>query len=106
MLAYLNALCLALLEREKVEIHRLMRHPLARYLPRRVRDEVAAIQRARRTNMMAPIHTLHFYHQTAQLVLDQSETMADGPQLELPFRPAPDAFQLEMTVARARRIPA
>lgn len=106
MLAYLNALCLALLEREKGEIRRLLRHPFARHLPRRVRDEVIMIQQARPANMVAPIHTLHFYHQTAQLVLDHSETMPDGPQLELPFRPAPDAYQIEMTVARARRIPA
>ena len=46
MLDYLDSLCAALLARNGTEIRRLLRHPLARALPRRVREEGYAIARA------------------------------------------------------------
>ena len=62
MLDYLDSLCAALLARNGTEIRRLLRHPLARALPRRVREEGYAIARA------GPVQTLHFYHQTLHLL--------------------------------------
>ena len=102
MLAYLDMLCAALLARESWEIRRLLKHPLARVLPRRVREEAYAIARLGTSTKRAPIHTLNFYHQTVQLLGSHTETPADvaptaetqssaeqvGPdQLELPLVP-------------------
>jgi hypothetical protein len=68
LLAYLDMLCAALLARESWEIRRLLKHPLARVLPRRVREEAYAIARLGTNSRRAPIHTLNFYHQTVQLL--------------------------------------
>src|SRR5918998_2640474 len=68
LLAYLDTLCAALLARESWEIRRLLKHPLARVLPRRVREEAYAIARLGTSTKRAPIHTLNFYHQTVQLL--------------------------------------
>jgi hypothetical protein len=67
MLAYLEELCTALLAHDAIAIHRLLAHPLARSLPRQVRDEAIAISRASPSSLRAPIQTLRFYHQTLQL---------------------------------------
>ena len=112
MLAYLDMLCAALLARESWEIRRLLKHPLARVLPRRVREEAYAIARLGTSTRRAPIHTLNFYHQTVQLLgahgdPGAEETLAGGQgettspaaepewvrhagpvQLELPLRAA------------------
>jgi hypothetical protein len=103
LLAYLDMLCAALLARESWEIRRLLKHPLARVLPRRVREEAYAIARLGVNTKRAPIHTLNFYHQTVQLLGSHAEPVpADtaapaeaqrpaedqGPdQLELPLLP-------------------
>jgi hypothetical protein len=68
LLAYLDMLCAALLARESWEIRRLLKHPLARVLPRRVREEAYAIARLGTNTRRAPIHALNFYHQTVQLL--------------------------------------
>jgi hypothetical protein len=68
LLAYLDMLCTALLARESWEIRRLLKHPLARVLPRRVREEAYAIARLGANTRRAPVHTLNFYHQTVQLL--------------------------------------
>ena len=68
MLDYLDGLCAALLARNGTEIRRLLRHPLARALPRRVREEGFAIARAGPDSLRAPVQTLHFYHQTLHLL--------------------------------------
>jgi hypothetical protein len=68
MLDYLDGLCAALLARNGTEIRRLLRHPLARALPRRVREEGYAIARAGPESFRAPVQTLHFYHQTLHLL--------------------------------------
>jgi hypothetical protein len=67
MLAYLEELCTALLAHDAIAIHRLLAHPLARSLPRQVREEAIAISRASPSSLRAPIQTLRFYHQTLQL---------------------------------------
>jgi hypothetical protein len=73
LLAYLDMLCTALLARESWEIRRLLKHPLARVLPRRVREEAYAIARLGTSTRRAPIHTLNFYHQTVQLLGSHGE---------------------------------
>jgi hypothetical protein len=103
LLAYLDMLCTALLARESWEIRRLLKHPLARVLPRRVREEAYAIARLGTSTRRAPVHTLNFYHQTVQLLgahgepevtetspAAQPEWVREaGPdQLELPLRAA------------------
>jgi hypothetical protein len=100
MLDYLDGLCAALLARNGTEIRRLLRHPLARALPRRVREEGYAIARAGPESLRAPVQTLHFYHQTLHLlgarttaarsdVPNSAERAAsDGRQLEMPLRAA------------------
>lgn len=97
MLDYLDSLCAALLARNGTEIRRLLRHPLARALPRRVREEGYAIARAGPESLRAPVQTLHFYHQTLHLLGARpaargetgrsigAERPADERQIELPL---------------------
>jgi hypothetical protein len=100
MLDYLDSLCAALLARNGTEIRRLLRHPLARALPRRVREEGYSIARAGPESLRAPVQTLHFYHQTLHLLgarpAARGEAGASGatvrpddePQIEIPLRAA------------------
>ena len=104
MLDYLDGLCAALLARNGTEIRRLLRHPLARALPRGVREEAHAIARAGPETFRAPIQTLHFYHQTVHLLGARPlEARAEQPheasgaanqardaesQIEIPLPPA------------------
>ncbi|MDB4881584.1 MAG: hypothetical protein JWL95_350 [Gemmatimonadetes bacterium] len=101
MLDYLDGLCAALLARNGTEIRRLLRHPLARALPRRVREEGYAIARAGPESLRAPVQTLHFYHQTLHLLgarpivaRGENATPATGErsgeerQIEMPLRAA------------------
>ena len=100
MLDYLDGLCAALLARNGTEIRRLLRHPLARALPRRVREEGYAIARAGPESFRAPVQTLHFYHQTLHLlgarptVRAEATSAPDAPpasesrQIEMPLRAA------------------
>jgi hypothetical protein len=106
MLDYLDGLCAALLARNGTEIRRLLRHPLARALPRRVREEAHAIARAGQDTFRAPIQTLHFYHQTVHLLgarpvearSDQAHAAADGVA-----RPGDTESQIEIPLAPVRR---
>ena len=99
MLDYLDGLCAALLARNGTEIRRLLRHPLARALPRRVREEGYAIARAGPESLRAPVQTLHFYHQTLHLLGARTATArgegttpaqrgadTDARQIEIPLR--------------------
>ena len=98
MLAYLDSLCAALLARDGDEIRRLLRHPLARALPRAVREEALGMARSGARSMRAPLQTLRFYHQTAHLLGVQydpanpagparrSSHEDDEAQMELPLR--------------------
>jgi hypothetical protein len=85
LLAYLDALCAALLARDTEEIDRLGRHPLARALPRPVREEVRAIRRVGHGSLRAPIETLRHYHRTAHLFGVAHDPASSGDQIELPL---------------------
>jgi hypothetical protein len=82
MLAYLEDLCGALIAHDTDAIQRLLAHPLARSLPRQVREEAIAISRATAASLRAPIQTLRFYHQTLQLGAPGQETQAGEPDVE------------------------
>ncbi len=98
MLAYLDSLCAALLARNTAEIRRLLAHPMAQDLPRRVREEAVAISRAGRRSFMAPVNALHLYYKLTHMVDETSDPVyreqteggppADSPtgQIELPLR--------------------
>ena len=99
MIDYLDGLCAALLARNGTEIRRLLRHPLARALPRRVREEGYAIARAGPESLRAPVQTLHFYHQTLHLLGARPARAGEGAtpigvdrsedrQIEMPLRAA------------------
>ena len=96
MLAYLDSLCAALLARDTSEIRRLLAHPMAQDLPRRVREEAVAISRAGRRSFIAPVNALHLYYKLTHMV-DESSDSTFSPsetqeqhgktdQLDLPLR--------------------
>lgn len=85
MLAYLDALCAALLARDAEELDRLGRHPLARALPQPVREEVRAIRRVGHGSLRAPIETLRHYHRTAHLLGVAHDPAPSSDQMELPL---------------------
>jgi type VI protein secretion system component VasF len=83
MLAYLDSLCAALLARDTVEIRRLLAHPMAQDLPRRVREEAVAISRAGRKSFVAPVNALHLYYKLTHMVDESAD-----PTFETTSRPA------------------
>lgn len=106
MLAYLDSLCVALTERNDIEVRRLLSLPLARHLPRRVRDEALALTRGgTRQAARTPIQAMQFRHQMAQLLLGDAATTVppDAGQLELALPMVPDTFEGNATLARAAR---
>ena len=95
MLAFLDTLCTALLAREAQQILELLRHPLARALPRQVREEALLIARQGGRTMIAPVQTLRLYHQTAHLLGACSDPATDSRASDgAPLR------QLEMFAAQ------
>jgi type VI protein secretion system component VasF len=97
MLAYLDSLCAALLARDTLEIRRLLAHPAAQDLPRRVREEAVAISRAGRKSFIAPVNALHLFYKLTHMVDESSDpTFESQPrqqdegektaQLDLPLR--------------------
>jgi hypothetical protein len=100
MLDYLDSLCAALLARNGTEIRRLLRHPLARALPRRVREEGYAIARAGPESLRAPCRrctstirrsissVLAPRRAARQARLGTTNRADDEPQIEIPLRAA------------------
>ena len=78
MLAFLDLLCTALIARDTQQILELLQHPLARALPRQVREEAMLIARRGGRAMIAPVQTLRLYHQTAHLMGACSDPATDG----------------------------
>ncbi len=73
MLAYLDALCAALLARNAIEIFRLLGLPEAKRLPRIVREEAIAIGKAGPDSFIAPVQALHMYYKYTHLVDETAE---------------------------------
>ena len=94
MLAFLDSLCTALLARDAHRILELLRHPLARALPRQVREEALLIARRGGRAMIAPVQTLRLYHQTAHLMGACSDPANESHGESTPQR------QLEMFAAQ------
>lgn len=96
MLAFLESLCGALSARDADAIRRLLGHPLALALPRLVREEAKAIASGQARGIVAPLHAMHFYHQTAHLLgvcSDSAVRRDEAPkrgaqQIELPLKRA------------------
>ena len=104
MLDYLDGLCAALLARNGTEIRRLLRHPLARALPRRVREEGYAIARAGPESFRAPVQTLHFYHQTLHLLGARPATARTEGGSQAAAEPAnSESRQIEIPLPLPRR---
>jgi len=101
MLDYLDGLCAALLARNGTEIRRLLRHPLARALPRRVREEGYAIARAGPESFRAPVQTLHFYHQTLHLLGARPAAARTDAGSNASQTPAGESRQIEMPLRAA-----
>jgi hypothetical protein len=95
MLAFLDALCAALLSRDAESVRRLLRHPLASALPATVLDEAQGVLDGAARPYAAPLHALRLYHQTAHLLgvaRDSASRLAvptsrakAGNQIELPL---------------------
>lgn len=73
MLAFLDSLCAALIARDVARIRQLLSHPLARALPRAVRDEATAIAGGASRGYVAPLQAMRLYHQTAHLLGARSD---------------------------------
>ena len=90
MLAFLDALCAALLARHSIEIYRLLALPQAKQLPRAIREEATLIAKAGPTSHIAPIQALHLFYKLSHLVdesaeLDEPEKSEPQPQMEIRF---------------------
>lgn len=92
MLAFLESLCAALTARDAARIRQLLAHPLARALPRAVRDEATAIAGGSYRGFVAPLQALQLYHQTAHLLGVRADPASRGSlrgaerrQMELPL---------------------
>jgi hypothetical protein len=94
VLAFLDTLCAALLARDPQRILELLRHPLARALPRQVREEAMLIARRGERAMIAPVQTLRLYHQTAHLLGACGDPASDAANANTATR-----RQLEIFVA-------
>jgi type VI protein secretion system component VasF len=99
MLAYLDSLCAALLARNTEEIRRLLAHPMAQDLPRRVREEAVAISRAGRRSFIAPVNALHLYYKLTHMVDETSDPTFTAPEDKGGVPPA-DAGQIELPLRK------
>jgi hypothetical protein len=93
VLAYLDALCAALLARHAIEIYRLLALPQAKHLPRAIREEATMIAKAGPTSHIAPIQALHHFYKLSHLVDESTELYEPKraehterkPQMEIRF---------------------
>jgi len=86
MLAFLESLCSALTARDVIRIRQLLAHPLARALPRAVREEASAIAGGSSRGYVAPLQAMRLYHQTAHLLGVRSDPAVRRPAALEPGR--------------------
>lgn len=102
MLAYLDALCAALLARNAIEVRRLLALPDSRRLPRAVREEALAMARRDPDSFAAPVQALQHYYRLSHLV-DHDAELGD-PGAEAPARgTARESAQMEFRF-RVRKV--
>jgi hypothetical protein len=104
MLEFLDALSSALAARDRSTIHRWLRHPLARALPRSVRAEALAIARAGTAGHLPPTRLLRFYFQTVQLA-SSTPAFGAGPGAETWRPPGGSGFTLPPAVRSSHAPP-
>jgi phage baseplate assembly protein W len=100
VLAFLDSLCDALIARDGSRIRSLLAHPLARALPRSVRDEARAIASGDPRRTLAPLHALRLYHQTAHLLGVSADLTACGDVRASPARDG-ERRQMELPLQAA-----
>lgn len=100
MLAFLDALCAALLARHSIEVFRLLALPAARKLPRAVRDEAVTIAKAGPDSFLAPVQALHLYYKLSHLV-DASAELNAGEEEEYDSRPTGAQMELPLLTRMA-----
>lgn len=96
MLAYLDALCNALLRRDTHAIAELLRHPLASALPPAVFEEAQRIANAAAADHLAPVQALRLYHQTAHLLGACDDPASRHRVVALPQTVGERARQMEL----------
>lgn len=96
MLAFLDALAAALIARDAERIRRLLAHPLARALPRGVRDEATAMAQGGHAHFGAPLRTLRLYHQTAHLLGVSADPATPREPVRRPVRPLRRQMELPL----------
>ena len=103
MLAFLESLCGALLARDAEAVRRLLAHPLARALPRAVRDEARNVANGSARGYSAPLQAMHLYHQTAHLLGACADPATRRAEEQSQAGPAPTARsgQIELPLGRA-----
>lgn len=97
MLDFLDTLCRVLAARDRLAIHRQLRHPLARALPPTVRSEALAIARGGPRGHLPPTRAYHFYYQTLQLLAASEPTPFERAEST-----APDQHAERRSLATAR----
>ena len=91
MLAFLDALCAALMAQDADAARRLLDHPLAGALPDAVRGEAQRVIDGTERPHVMPLATLRLVHQTAHCLGVARESRPTVPsrataaQMELPF---------------------
>jgi hypothetical protein len=79
--AFLDSLVSAVLSRSARAIHALLAEPLARGLPREVREEALVAARAA-NSMRAPVRLLWFHHQMLQLHANETDARGGSNEPE------------------------
>ncbi len=100
MLTYLDALLAAQTMRDRVELTRLLEHPLARILPKDARDEAAQFADPRCDPLAAPLRVMQLRRQTAELLRD-APVVADRAEVRDVARgPRPQPAMLTRRASR------
>ena len=87
MLDFLDSFCRVLATRDRLAIHRQLRHPLARVLPPAVRSEALAIARGGLRGHLPPTRAFHFYYQTLQLLAVSEPSPFESSEATAPEQP-------------------
>lgn len=99
MLAFLDAFCAALLQRDAAAVGRLLQHPLAAALPEAVRAEAQRVLEGGPGPHAAPLQALRLYHQTAHLLgVSHDAAHQPAPPPAAPAGPVERSRQMELAL--------